>query len=115
MREVISRNQGGVVAAWLRPQPQHDTSNKAEGAFSKKFTESEAAAFNALLEAVGETTEVHRTVLPYRAWDLLDIIGHDHAHTLLRQSVRYCVKAENWGRNKEYDEPRTLLPQEFRG
>ena len=38
--------------------------------------------------------EVHRTVLPYRAWEMQDIVGTQHALTLLRQSLRYCVKAE---------------------
>ena len=49
-------------------------------------------------------------MLPYRAWDLLDLIGHEHAHTLLRQSVRYCVKSErDWRHDAQTDEPRTLL------
>ncbi|HWN94314.1 MAG TPA: hypothetical protein VNT99_04725, partial [Methylomirabilota bacterium] len=60
---------------------------------------------------VQDNTEVHRVVLPYRSWDLLDLIGHNHAHTLLRQSVRYCVKAESYSRNPIHDEPRTLLPR----
>ena len=51
-------------------------------------------AFNDLLVPSQDHTEVHRVVLPYRAWDLLDLIGKEQAHTLLRQSVRYCVKAE---------------------
>jgi hypothetical protein len=68
-------------------------------------------AFNDLLYAVQDNTEVHRTVLPYRAWDLLDLIGKEQAHTLLRQSVRYCVKAESWGRNPEWDKPRSVLPK----
>ena len=68
-------------------------------------------AFNDLLYAVQDNTEVHRVVLPYRSWDLLDVVGRDHAHTLLRQSVRYCVKAESWPRNATWDEPRTLLPK----
>jgi hypothetical protein len=68
-------------------------------------------AFNDLLYAVQDNTEVHRVVLPYRAWDLLDLIGREHAHTLLRQSVRYCVKAEMSPRNAIWDEPRTLLPK----
>src|SRR5438876_960413 len=41
----------------------------------------------------------------------MDLIGREHAHTLLRQSVRYCVKAEGWNHNGTYDEPRTLLPK----
>jgi hypothetical protein len=49
-------------------------------------------ALEKLLVAVEDHTEVHRVVLPYRAWDLLGIIGSEEAHTLLRQSVRYCVK-----------------------
>jgi hypothetical protein len=49
--------------------------------------------------------------LPYRAWDLLGLIGKEQAHTLLRQSVRYCVKAEAYPRSYASDEPRTLLPK----
>jgi hypothetical protein len=68
-------------------------------------------AFNDLLYAVQDHTEVHRIVLPYRAWDLLSIVGPEHAHTLLRQSVRYCVKSENESRSASADEPRVLLPK----
>lgn len=69
-------------------------------------------AFNDLLHAVQDNTEVHRTVLPYRAWDLLGLIGPEQAHTLLRQSVRYCVVSErDWTHNEETDRPRVLLPK----
>ena len=67
-------------------------------------------AFNALLQSVEDETEVHRVVLPYRAWDLLGLIGREQALTLLRQSVRYCVKAESWSHDGN-DAPRTLLPR----
>jgi hypothetical protein len=67
-------------------------------------------AFNALLIAVQDNTEVHRVVLPYRAWDMLDLCGREQAETLLRQSVRYCVKAESWTRPANYDKPRQVLP-----
>jgi hypothetical protein len=60
---------------------------------------------------VQDNTEVHRVVLPYRAWDLFGLIGREQAHTLLRQSVRYCVKAESWQHTAKWDEPRTLLPK----
>ncbi|MEO6034606.1 MAG: hypothetical protein ABIQ35_05080, partial [Verrucomicrobiota bacterium] len=66
---------------------------------------------NQLLYTVQDHTEVHRVVLPYRAWDLLDLIGKEQAHTLLRQSVRYCVKAESENRPASWDEPQTLLPK----
>ena len=69
-------------------------------------------AFNALLFAIQDNTEVHRTVLPYRSWDLLGLIGRDQAHTLLRQSVRYCVKSEReWNHNAGVDRPRMVLPK----
>jgi hypothetical protein len=71
----------------------------------------DAALFDQLVFAVQDNTEVHRVVLPYRAWDLLGLIGKEQAHTLLRQSVRYCVKAESWPRTAAWDEPRTLLPK----
>lgn len=83
----------------------------AERTFATLSQSSPADAFNHLLFAVQDNTEVHRVVLPYRAWDLLDIVGKEHAHTLLRQSVRYCVKAERGSRSATWDEPRTLLPK----
>ncbi|HND54221.1 MAG TPA: hypothetical protein PLV92_17545 [Pirellulaceae bacterium] len=53
------------------------------------------AALDALIPAVHDMhPEVHRTVLPYRAWEMQEIVGTQHALTLLRQSLRYCVKAE---------------------
>jgi hypothetical protein len=61
-----------------------------------------------LLPAVQENQEVHRIVLPYRAWDLLPLVGQEHAQTMLRQSVHYCVKNEN---PKNVPETRTLLPK----
>lgn len=68
-------------------------------------------AFNYLLHTVQESTEVHRVVLPYRAWSLLDLTGRAHAETLLRQSVRYCVRAESYSRSPESTESQALLPK----
>lgn len=68
-------------------------------------------AFNDLLMTVQEKPEVHRVVLPYRAWDLLSVIGKDHAHTMLRQSVRFCVRAENAGRHPDMEAAKVVLPK----
>lgn len=68
---------------------------QAEQAFAQIAARSPEEAFNELLLAVHEESEVHRVVLPYRAWDLLDIVGREHAQTLLRQSLRYCVHNES--------------------
>ena len=86
----------------------------AEQTFAALAARGPDEAFNDVLFAVQDNTEVHRTVLPYRAWDLLSLIGREHAHTLLRQSVHYCVKSEReWRHTPESDKPRTLLPRMF--
>jgi len=84
---------------------------EAERVFAAIAKGGASDALNNLLYAVQDQTEVHRVVLPYSAWDLLDLIGREHAHTLLRQSVRYCVKAEAGAHNAAWDQPRTLLPK----
>lgn len=84
----------------------------AEATFATLAQGSPDEAFNELLYAVQDNTEVHRTVLPYRAWDLLGLIGPERAHTLLRQSVRYCVVSErDWRHTEETDRPRVILPR----
>jgi hypothetical protein len=83
----------------------------AEETFAALAQKSPEEAFNALLMEVQDDLEVHRVVLPYRAWDLLGLIGKEQAHTLLRQSVRYCVRAETWSRDGFRNRHRTLLPK----
>jgi hypothetical protein len=83
---------------------------EAERTFAALAQHSAEDALNSVLFAVQDQTEVHRIVMPYRVWDLLDLIGRDQAHTLLRQSVRYCVKAESEQRAPTLKE-RTLLPK----
>ena len=51
-------------------------------------------AFNHLQFAVEDEVDVHRVVLAWRSWVLRDFTGAEYAHTLLRQSVRYCVDSE---------------------
>ena len=92
----------------LREAVRSKDVNRAEQTFAALAAISADEAFNDLLVAVHDHTEVHRVVLPYRAWDLLGIIGAERAHTLLRQSLRYCVKAESWSQS---DGPRVLLPK----
>src|SRR6266516_2301792 len=99
---------GGEV---LREAVRSGKVDAAEQTLAALGQHSADEAFNGLLFAVQDNTEVHRVVLPYRAWDLLGLIGKEQAHTLLRQSVRYCVKAESWPRNSTEHEPRNLLPK----
>lgn len=96
--------------ALLEAVRRKDVDN-AEMIFAAAAQGAPADALNELLFTVQEHTEVHRVVLPYRAWDLLDLIGPEQAHTLLRQSVRYCVRAEFWPKSVNQGEPQTLLPK----
>jgi hypothetical protein len=51
-----------------------------------------AEAFDQLQDTVHDDVNVHRTVLAWRAWTMLDFTGPEHAHTLLRQSVLFCCR-----------------------
>ena len=95
----------------LRDAVRSRNVDQAERTFARLAQGSPEDAFNQLLYAVQDATEVHRVVLPYRAWDMLDLIGKDQAHTLLRQSVRYCVKSESWSSESPRNTPRTVLPK----
>ena len=69
-------------------------------------------AFNHLQFAVEDEVDVHRVVLAWRSWVLHDFTGEEYAHTLLRQSVRYCVDAEKYVvEHKRTPGIRTALPK----
>ncbi len=69
-------------------------------------------ALNQLLVEVDDATEVHRVVLVSRAWDLTRFVGAERAHTMLRQSVHYCVNVEKNPNQQKYNaEIREQLPK----
>jgi hypothetical protein len=84
----------------------------AERIFAAETQRSLADAYNDLQHLIQDDVNVHRVVLAWRAWVLLDFTGKEHAHTLLRQSVRFCVQEEEGVRKYRSAEPlRSLLPQ----
>jgi hypothetical protein len=69
-------------------------------------------ALNQLMIEVDDATEVHRVVLVSRAWDLTRFVGTERAHTMLRQSVHYCVNVEKYPNQVKYNaETREVLPK----
>jgi hypothetical protein len=80
----------------------------AERAFAALTEKSVSDAYNDLQYLVQDNINVHRVVLAWRAWSLLDLAGKENAHTLLRQSVRFCCDEE---RNNKNEALRTLLPR----
>lgn len=84
---------------------------KADALFAALTEGSADAAYNELLTLVEDGAEVHRVVLAYRAWDMLQLVGKEHAQTMLRQSVHYCVKNENAQQAAYYSSLRAMLPK----
>ena len=105
----LGEGRGGAES--IRDAVHRQAVDEAERLFAAIAQAGSDEALNDLLYTVQDHTEVHRVVLPYRAWDLLDLIGQEHAQTLLRQSVRYCVKAESWPHTSTDKQPATLLPK----
>jgi hypothetical protein len=108
----IDAKGGPLTGEALRAAVRAKDLDAADGLFAAICRAEGADPLDALLFAVGDNTEVHRTVLPYRAYDLLGLIGREHAETLLRQSVHYCVKSErDYRHNEQSDRPRKVLPE----
>src|SRR5262245_20861090 len=47
---------------------------------------------------IQDDLNVHRVVLAWRAWEVLDFIGKDHARDMLRQTVRFCSDPRHSGK-----------------
>ncbi len=86
---------------------------RAESQFAGAVQESPQAAFDLVQHAIQDEADVHRVVMSWRAWSMLDLTGKEHAETLLRQSVHYCVDVERKirQRNGTGASIRSLLPQ----
>jgi hypothetical protein len=106
--------EGPLEAEALRAATRRQDMAGAERTFAALVGGPLDEAYNDLQYLVQDNVNVHRVVLAWRSWALLDLTGKEHAHTLLRQSVRYCVDEEaNIRRNnsKSVDVLRALLPR----
>ncbi len=105
---------GGVSGSELLRQATRSADfDNAERTFAALSRGPVGEAFNHLQFAVEDEVDVHRVVLAWRAWMTLDITGQEHAHALLRQSVRYCVSAEQGYKRQgtAFSPIRELLPK----
>lgn len=84
----------------------------AERALAAVGRTSPEDALDAALLGVEDNHDVHTVVMPWRAYAMLDIVGRDHAVTLLRQSVRQCAKqCESMkGREQQLATQRKIVP-----
>jgi hypothetical protein len=58
---------------------------------------------------VQDDLNVHRVVLAWRSWEVLDFIGKDHARDMLRQTVRFC--SDGGHRTRDAHPIQTVLPK----
>jgi hypothetical protein len=79
----------------------------AERTFAALTGSSTSDAYNHLQFCVHDEIDVHRVVLSWRAWATIDLVGKENALTLLRQSLRFCVRVQD---NKDKS-VRTVLPK----
>jgi hypothetical protein len=102
--EVPSGTRAGEA---LRDATRRRDFEGAERTFAALARGSLEDAYNALQEIVHDYVDVHRVVLAWRSWALLDLTGKEYAHTLLRQSVRFCCDEEQ---HVKGDPLRSILP-----
>ncbi|HUY35259.1 MAG TPA: hypothetical protein VMV69_21115 [Pirellulales bacterium] len=100
----------GQSAAEMVRDAMHRRDMKAAEQTLAAAARSADDAFNDLLPAVQENVDVHRIVLAHRAYDMLDLVGKERAETMLRQSLRYCVKNEDQAAGHGRD-VRAMLPK----
>jgi hypothetical protein len=96
----------------LRRATREANMDAAERTFAVLAKGPVGEAFNHLQYSIQDEVDVHRVVLAWRAWAVLDLAGKEQAHTLLRQSVRFCVTEEEALRKRgRQPEIRTALPK----
>ena len=99
-------------AELLREATRRRDQQGAEQTFAAMARGPIGEAYNHLQFAVEDEVDVHRVVLSWRSWVLLEFTGREHAETLLRQSVCYCVDAEkSMHEQKRTPAIRTVLPK----
>jgi hypothetical protein len=107
--DVVSGPDGELLRAAVRAVDW----DGAESRFAAAANNSLGDAFNQLQFAIQDEVNVHRVVLAWRAWAMLDLTGKQHAQALLRQSVRFCLQQEQHQRehNQQPPEVRDVLPR----
>jgi hypothetical protein len=84
---------GRVAGEVLQEATRRADWDGAERLLAALADEPAGEMFNHVQYPVQDSANVHRVVLAWRAWLAIDLVGEEHAHTLLRQSVRFCLRA----------------------
>jgi hypothetical protein len=102
--------QGGEA---LREAVRRVDRDAAEATFAALAKGPVGEAYNHLQWEIQDEADVHRVVLSWRAWVMLDFTGKERAHTILRQSVQYCLDSESYKKQHNQQPPaiRAMLPK----
>lgn len=102
------------IGPYLRDAVRTGDYEKADAAFAAIRNRSHEEAWNGLLFALYDQPGVHKGVQAWRTWDMHHFAGEEHAHTLLRASIRHLARDESYNiRDKRKISIRTLLPALF--
>ena len=109
------KNAGRQTGGQLRDAVRDVNMDGAEQIFAGMMQGPTEDAYNDLQPIVQDDINVHRFVLAHRAYQLVSLLGAEHAHTILRQCVRFCVDHEEKrvSRNNPPSAIRTVLPALF--
>src|SRR5206468_2162399 len=99
---------GKIAGEALQELTRKNDPATAEGIFATVAQDGAEDAFNHVMYCVEDDVNVHRVVLAWRAWAMLDFTGKEHAHTLLRQTILFCCNENRAGRPVAIQ---TLLPK----
>jgi hypothetical protein len=102
--ELPSDRPGGEL---LREATRKKDMDGAERTFAALAQGPVGEAYNHLQFSIQDEIDVHRVVLSWRSWAMLDLAGKDQAQMLLRQSVRFCVNEDQGGKSGV----RAILPK----
>ncbi len=108
--------EGRSGSELLREAIQNRDLAAADAIFAALARRTPEDAYNDLQPIVEEAIfpdadGIHCAVLAWRAWATLDLTGKEHAQTLLRQSVHFCMDRERRTDNGLEPSIRTLLPR----
>ncbi|HKB05676.1 MAG TPA: hypothetical protein VKD90_25880 [Gemmataceae bacterium] len=102
--------EGKLPGEAVRDATRRNDHKTAEGYFATIAKGKPDDAFDELQYTVHDDVNVHRVVLAWRAWMMLDFTGPEQAHTLLRQSVLFACREGNRDR-VTLSGIQTLLPK----
>ncbi len=115
LREMRAAEEATVENAGiaLRDACRRADVEQAQKLFAPMAQASLLDAFNLLQPAMQDDINVHRFVFAYRTKGLADLLGKEHAYTILRQCVRFCCHNEQERINhKQAESPiRALMPK----